>query len=214
MSKEQALSSAAATKYVTAAIILVLTWTMAINAQRRRAGRHGAPAAQPSATPAPSPTPNPTPALTPSQERDIAIGKEIEDLVKLSESDKATVRASIESLERTIRIAKLGGFSVFDASAQKVENILTTAKATLPDGYLSGTMVGAWTALLDADMATSLVHDRIVGDKLLSLIDKYKLGDVPAYSVGPKILNIAERRLHVVVSIAQRAGIIIAAKPQ
>jgi hypothetical protein len=161
--------------------------------------------------PTPAPTvPTQRPQPPPKSEAELLFEKDVSSLTAMSSEDKLTVRAALEGLERIVRKRELLGFNerfIYQSETQKVEELLDKAVKVLPETVFRKIITDTWRAIFDSWQADNAYRNRYA-DKLLEIVDRYKLDGVAGVLVGDEIHKIASDRLTLAFTEAMLAGIV------
>jgi hypothetical protein len=191
---------------ITITLLFSLT-CIASNAQAQKRGRRSNRTRAPQAKVQPPPQPAP-----PQKSQDIIEAeKELTALTSLSADDKAAVREALEVMDRKARIYKLRGYDksfLIRLELEKVQDKIDKAFAVLPPGRFKTVFEISWNALLEAWIADDAYMKNYRDDKLLELIEKYKIDrDEPAVLIGRRILERAIDGITLLTQTAIMTGI-------
>ncbi len=185
-------------------VMLLVSGEIDLHAQRRGTRRGRARTSQPQVK-------APLPTLPRKSETELRFEREVASVSAFSADTKEAARAALEGLNRLLRVRRLRGYYkhyLISEDTEQVQKLIQQVEQKMPQqSVLRLLIVEVWNGLADAHLAETYYRGNFNDDKLLQIVDRYKLGDMPASLIGDKVISITADRLLLALDIARKAGI-------
>jgi hypothetical protein len=163
-------------------------------------------------------TPKPPPASPQKSAEELALEREIALLSKLTPEQRATVRAALEGLDRTVQVRQLRGYDerfIYRLETTRVEELIKEAYKVLPSSILKNLMTATWNGLFDSWKAETAYREggKYREDQLLEIVDRYQLKGQPGVLIGNLVFERAAVNLSLAFVIAEQAQIVPPSEP-
>jgi hypothetical protein len=154
---------------------------------------------------------SPQPIAPQMTDEEIEIEQELKLLSPLPASSKAAVRLAIEGLDRYVRLYRIRGYDEHFGDREEtkqLDKLMATAYAALPENSLLRRIINAcWEAIINTHTIEFYYRCRCGDDKVLALVQKYKLEGVAGVFLSDEIFKGTVELLALSTALARDAGI-------